>query len=88
MHRWVYGVRPFAEYTVNLEIFARVYFRETSHMRSFVKIKFSQKGEITLSTTDIGESYHSREHFRSKVCLLTLFAKLKSRENFRIYSIS
>ena len=28
-------------------------------MRSFVKIKSSQKGEITLSTTDIDESYHS-----------------------------
>ena len=40
--------------TVNAEIFARVYFRETSHMhmRSFVKIKSSQNGEITLSLTD------------------------------------
>ena len=46
-------------------------------MRSIVKIKSSQKGEITLSTTDIGESYPSREIFQSKVCLLTLFAKLK-----------
>ena len=35
-------------------------------MRSFVKIKSSQKGEITLSTMDIGESYHSRKIFRSK----------------------
>ena len=42
-----------------------------------MKIKSSQKGEITLSTTDIGESYHSRGILWLKVCLLTLFAKLK-----------
>ena len=51
-------------------------------MRSFVKIKSSQKGEITLPTTDIGESYHSRENFQSKVCLLTLFVKLKFSRKF------
>ena len=42
--------------SVNSEIFARVYIRETSHMRSFVKIKSSQNAEITLSFTDIGIS--------------------------------
>ena len=36
-------------------------------MRSFVKINSSQTGEITLSTTDMGESYPSREIFRSKI---------------------
>ena len=39
--------------TVNSEIFARVYFRETSHRRSFVKIKSSRNGEIILPFTDI-----------------------------------
>ena len=38
--------------TVNLEFFARVYFRETSHMGSSVKIKSSRIGEITLSFID------------------------------------
>ena len=42
--------------TVNPEIFARVYFREISHMRSFVKIKSSRNEEIILSFTDIGIS--------------------------------
>ena len=51
-------------------------------MRSFVKIKSSQKGEITLSTTDIGESYHNHEILRSTVCLLTLFTKLKFSGKF------
>ena len=36
------------------EIFARVYFRETAHMRSFVKIKSLRNGEITLSFIDKG----------------------------------
>ena len=40
---------PDAFYTTEKsEIFARVYFRETSHMRSFVKIKSSRNGEITV----------------------------------------
>ena len=53
-------------YTVISKIFARVYFRETSHMRSFVKIKSSRIGEITLSFTDEGKSCHSREFLRRK----------------------
>ena len=56
-------------------------------MRSFVKIRSSQNGEITLSTTDIGKSYPSHEIFRLQVCLLTLFAKIKFRRNFQIYSM-
>ena len=65
--------------TVNLEIFARVYFRETSHMRSFVKIKSSRIGEITLSFSDIhnvGKSHPCREFVTSKICVLTLIAKI------------
>ena len=49
-------------YTVNSEIFARAYFRETSHVRSFVKVKSSQNGKITMSFTYEG----SREYLRLK----------------------
>ena len=56
-------------------------------MRSFVKIKPSRNGEITLSFTDIGISCLSREFLTSQICLLTLFAKIKFSRNFRIYSI-
>ena len=55
--------------TVNSEVFARVLFRETSHMRSFVKIKSSHIGEIILSFTDIDTSCHSREFLTSQICL-------------------
>ena len=34
--------------TVNSEVFARFYFRKTSYMQNFVKIKLSRNGEITL----------------------------------------
>ena len=40
------------------------YFRETLHMRSFTKIKSSEKGEIILSFTDIGKSSPSREFLK------------------------
>ena len=53
------------------------YFRETSHMRSFVKIESSPNGEITLSITDLGKSSTSREFLAPQNCLLTLFAKMK-----------
>ena len=52
-------------------------------MLSFMKIKSSRNGEITLLTTDIGKSYPSNKIFRSQVCLFTLFW---IAENFRIYS--
>ena len=61
--------------TVNSEIFARFLFHETSQMRSFVKMKSSQIGEITLLFTDIGTSHPCREFSASKICVLTLFAK-------------
>ena len=57
----------FRFFTVNSKIFAKVlfsrnlayrkgYFRETIHMRSFVKMQPSRNGNITLSFTDIGKS--------------------------------
>ena len=51
-------------------------------MRSFVKIESSRNDENTMSTTDIGKSYHSREIVRSQVCLLTLFTKIKFSRKF------
>ena len=63
------------------EIFARVYFRETSHMRSFVKITYSRIGKITLSFTDEDKSCHSHE-FKPRKYVLTLFAKMKLSRKF------
>ena len=79
------GNRVFDTYlvcTVNSEIFARSYFRETSHMRSFVKIESSRNGEITQSFSDIGTSCPSREVLTPQICLLTLFAKIKFSRKF------
>ena len=44
---------------------------------SFVKIKPSRIGDISLSFTDIGISCPVREFFMSQMCLLALFAKTK-----------
>ena len=57
-------------------------FTNTSHMRSFVKIKPSQNGEIILSFTDMGNPCRSRELLTSQICLLTLFAKIKFSQKF------
>ena len=51
-------------------------------MRSFVKIKPSQIGDITLSFTDIGKSCPVRDFFTSQMCLLTLFGKIKFSQKF------
>ena len=48
-------------HTINSEIFARVYIRETLHIRIIREIKSSRNGEITLSLTEIGKSCHSRK---------------------------
>ena len=40
------------------EIFMRYYFSEALHMQSFIKIKSSQNGVITLSFTDEFKSCH------------------------------
>ena len=45
-------------------------------LHSFVKIKLSQNGEITLSFTDIGKSCSSHKFLTWQICLLTLFAKI------------
>ena len=52
---------------VNSEIFARGLF---SHRRSFMKIKSSQNGEITLLFTDIGKSCPSHKFLTSQIYLL------------------
>ena len=49
-------------------------------MRSFMKIRSSRNGEITLTFTDEGKSCHSRDFLTSQICLLTLFAKMKFSE--------
>ena len=51
-------------------------------MRSFVKIKSSPNGEITLSITDIGKSCTSREFLAPQECILTLFTKIKFSRKF------
>ena len=50
--------------------------RETSWMRSFVKIKPLWNGENTLSFTDVGN------FLKWQICLLTLFAKIKFSPKF------
>ena len=51
-------------------------------MRSFVKIKPSRNGKITLLFIDIGQSCLSRKFFTSLICLLMLFAKIKFSRKF------
>ena len=58
------------------------HFREGFIFGKFRILKSSQKGEITISTTEIIESCPSHEIFRSKVCLGTSFSKLKFSRKF------
>ena len=52
-------------------------------MRSFVKIKLSLIGDITLSFTDIGKKCHNnRDFFTWLMCLLTRFEKIKFTQKF------
>ena len=51
-------------------------------MRSFVKIKPSRNGKITLSFIDIGKSCLNREFFTSLMCPSMLFAKIKFSRKF------
>ena len=51
-------------------------------MRSFVKIKPSRNGDITLSFTDLGKSCTVHNFFTSQACLLTLVANIKFSEKF------
>ena len=50
-----------SHYTVNSEFSRCFHFRETLHLRSFVKLKPSKNGEITLSFTDVDKSRPRRE---------------------------
>ena len=51
-------------------------------MRSFVKIKSSQMGKITLSFTNIGKPLSCHEFLTSKIGVLMLFAKIKFSRKF------
>ena len=51
-------------------------------LRSYMKIKSSRNGELTLSFTDICKSCLSRDFSISQICLLTLFAKIKFSQKF------
>ena len=51
-------------------------------MRSFVKIKPSRNGKITLSFINIGKSCLSRDFFKSLICLLMLFVKINFSRKF------
>ena len=51
-------------------------------MRSFVKMKSSRIGEITIPFTDIGKSRPCREFLTSQICVLMLFAKIKCSGKF------
>ena len=52
-------------------------FREGLFSRSFVKMKSSRFRANTLSFTDTGKSWPSREFLASQICLLSLFAIMK-----------
>ena len=49
-------------------------------MQSFVKIKSSQNGEITLLITDIGKSCSSREFLSRKFVLFVLLLYVPSQQ--------
>ena len=56
------------------EIFARVLFS-----RNFAEMKSLRNGRITPLIIDVGQSCTSREFLASQICLLALFAKIRSR---------
>ena len=62
--------------TVNSEIFARDLLWRNFALLSFVKIKSSRNGEITLSFVNMTKSCPSHEFLTSQICLLMLFAKI------------
>ena len=51
-------------------------------MQSFAKIKPLQNGKNSLSFTDVGKSYRSRELFTWQICLLKVLAKIKFSRKF------
>ena len=55
-------------------------------MRSFVKIKPSQIGDITLVFTDICKSCPVRDFLTSQMCLNAI-RENKTRGNFRMFTV-
>ena len=51
-------------------------------MRSFVKIKSSQNGKITLPFTNIGKSCPSPNFLSSQICLKSFLTKIKLARKF------
>ena len=51
-------------------------------MRSFAKIKLSRNSKNSLSITDVGKSWQSRDCLPGQICLLMLFAKTKFLQKF------
>ena len=73
----------FLSHTENSKNFSRrFYFHGSSQMPSFMKIKPSGNGKITLSFTDVGKSCASCKFLTWKICLLTLFVKIKLSQKF------
>ena len=68
------------EITVNSEIFARTFI--FAKLRSFMKIKPSRYGKITLSFIDKGKSCLNREFVTSLICILMLFTKIELSRKF------
>ena len=56
-------------------------------MRSFVKIKPTRIGDITLLFTDISKSRPCHKFLTSQLCVLTQFAKIKFSRKFQNNSI-
>ena len=56
-------------------------------MRSFLKIKSSRIGALTLLFTNKGKSCPVRNFFTYQMCLLTLFAKIKYREKISEFTV-
>ena len=73
--------------TVDSEINRGFYFRETWRMQSFLKIKSSRNGKITLSFVNMAKSYPSQLFLMSQICLLTLFAKIKFTQKFFEFTV-
>ena len=71
---------PFT-YTVNSENFARILFSR-KFIYSFVKIKSSRNGKITLLITDLGILRSSYDFLASQICLLTHIVKIKFSRKF------
>ena len=51
-------------------------------MPSFVKMKSSRNGKITLPFTNIGKSCPSHKFLSSQICLKSISAKIKLSQTF------